>query len=53
MEIDEIRKLYYGILSELSLQSGKTVEELDIEISQAIENCKDIEDILIKSAGVI
>jgi len=53
MEIDEIRKIYYDILNELSQQSGKTVDELDIEISQAIENCRDIEDILIKSAEVL
>jgi len=53
MEIEEIRKLYYDILSELSVQSGKTIEEIDTEISQAIENCKNIEDILIKSAEVI
>ena len=53
MELDEISKLYYEILNELSLHSGKTIEEIDQEISQAIENCKDIEDILIKSAEAI
>lgn len=53
MELDEVRKVYYETLSELAKGTGKTVEELDQEISKAIENCRDIEDILIKASEAI
>ena len=53
MELDEIGKVYYETLCELAKGTGKTVDELDEEISKAIENCRDIEEILIKASGAI
>ena len=53
MELDEVRRVYYETLKELAKGTGKTVEELDQEITNAIEDCKDVEEILIKAAGAI
>lgn len=44
MELDEIKKEYYKVLEKLAKESGKTIEELDEEITEAIN--KDILDIL-------
>ena len=53
MELDEIKAEYYKTLKELSNGSGRTIAEIDAEISEAIENCKNIEDILIKSSEIL
>jgi hypothetical protein len=49
---NEIKKEYQATLSNLAEATGKTVEELDKEISEQIENCKNIEDIMIKSSEI-
>lgn len=52
MEYDEIKKEYYETLKRLSKGSGKTVDELNIEISEAMEKSKDFEDIMIKASEI-
>jgi hypothetical protein len=52
MELDEIKKEYYKVLEKLSNGSGRSIEEIDAEISEAIKNI-DIEDILSKSSEIL
>jgi hypothetical protein len=52
-EFDKIKYEYLKTLTELSKGTGKTIEELDAEISEQIKNCQNIEDILIKSSEII
>lgn len=50
MELDEIKKEYYKILEILTPINGKTIEELDKEISEAMEECKNVDDIMIRAS---
>lgn len=50
MELDEIKKEYYKVLKELSKGSNKTIDELDTEISKALEDCKNVDDIMIRAS---
>ena len=50
MELDEIKKEYYKILEILAPINSKTIEELDKEISEAMEDCKNVEDIMIRAS---
>jgi len=52
-EFEKIKDEYDKLLEEMAEVSGKTVEELDEEISDAIDNCANLEDILIKSSEII
>ena len=52
-ELDKIKYEYLITLSELAKGTGKTIEELDAEISEQIKNCKNIEEILIKSSEIL
>lgn len=50
MELDEIKAEYYKVLEKLAKGSGKTIEELDAEISTAMEDCKNVDDIMIRAS---
>jgi hypothetical protein len=50
MEFDEIKKEYYKILKILAPINGKTIEELDKEISEAMEDCKNVDDIMTRAS---
>jgi hypothetical protein len=52
MELDEIKEEYYKILKKLAKENGRSIEEIDKEISDVIKNM-DIEDILIKSSELL
>lgn len=53
MEFDDIKKEYYEILKELAKQNGRSIEEINEEIEEAIENCKDIESLLKNASEII
>lgn len=50
MEFDEVKKYYYEVLKKLSTGTGKSVEELDKEISDQLKECQNVEDIMIKAS---
>ena len=52
-ELDKIKYEYLKTLTELSKGTGKTIDELDAEISEQIKNCQNIEDIMIKASETI
>jgi uncharacterized protein YfbU (UPF0304 family) len=52
MELDEIKKEYYKILEILARSNGKTIEELDKEISGALEECKNVNDIMSRASEI-
>jgi hypothetical protein len=52
VELDEIKKEYYKILEILAPINGKTIEELDKEISDAMEDCKNVDDIMIRASEI-
>ena len=52
MELDEIKKEYYKVLKELSKGSGKTIEDLDAEISEALKECRNVDDIMIRASEI-
>lgn len=53
MEFNEVKEEYDKILKLLAEINGKTITELDTEISEAVAKSKNIEDILIKSAEIM
>lgn len=52
MEFDEIKKEYYKVLNELADCSGRTIEEIDVEISEALEECKNVDDIMVRASEI-
>ena len=53
MELDEIKAEYYKTLTELFEANDRTVEEIYAEIKEVMQQCGDIEDILIKSSEIL
>jgi len=53
MEFNEVKEEYDKILKIMAEINGKTIAELDKEISEAVAKTKNIEDILIKSSEII
>lgn len=53
MEFDEVRRIYYETLNVLATETNKTIEELDIEISKAVDDCKNVEDIMIRASEIL
>ena len=52
-DFHKIKDEYDKLLREMAKTSGKTIEELDKEITEAIEESSNVEDILIKSSEII
>jgi len=50
--LKEIKKEYYETLKRISDASGKTIDDLDAEISEHIKNSKNIEDIMIRASEI-
>lgn len=53
MEFDEVRRIYYETLNVLAAETDKTIEELDKEISKAVADCKNVEDIMIRASEIL
>ena len=53
MEFDEVRRIYYETLNVLATETDKTIEELDKEISKAVADCKNVEDIMIRASEIL
>jgi hypothetical protein len=52
MEFDEVKEEYHKILKALSPITGKTIEELDKEISEVIKECENVEEIMIRASEI-
>lgn len=52
MEFEDVKKEYHNILKALSPITGKTIEELDKEISEVIKECENVEEIMIRASEI-